>query len=79
MRRKQAAEYLKSKYGWGSVATLAKLAVTGGGPEMVYAAHMPLYTEQALDAWAQSKLSSPVRNTSDARAVRAAPASPETV
>jgi hypothetical protein len=33
LRRKQAREYLQAKYGFGAEKTLAKLAVTGGGPE----------------------------------------------
>ncbi len=31
LRRKQAGEYLKGKYGFGSEKTLAKLACVGGG------------------------------------------------
>ena len=57
-RRKQAAEYLKAKYGHGSPKTLAKLACIGGGPEMVYAGSIPLY-------WAEG--STPGRRRSSAR------------
>jgi hypothetical protein len=67
LRRKDAAQYLKTKYGHGSPRTLAKLACLGGGPEMVYVGRHPLYTEQALDAWALSKMSVPVRTTSAPR------------
>lgn len=71
LRRKKAAEFLKRKYGHGSARTLAKLASLGGGPEMVYSGRIPLYSEAALDAWAMSKLSEPVRSTSERRNGRA--------
>jgi hypothetical protein len=64
MRRKDAAEYLKSKYGFGSVSTLAKLAVFGGGPEFHKAGAAALYTQPALDAWARAKISGPLASTS---------------
>jgi len=64
LRRKDAAAYLKAKYGFCSVATLAKLATIGGGPEFQYLGDIPLYVEEKLDAWALSKLSTPVRSTS---------------
>ena len=67
LRRKEAGEYLKSKFGFGSAKTLAKLACLGGGPEMVYAGAIPLYSFAALDAWVASKLTAPVRNTSEPR------------
>lgn len=63
-RRKGAAEYLLKKYGFGASATLAKLAVTGGGPEYRKAGRMPLYAEDSLDAWALSKIGAPRRSTS---------------
>lgn len=66
LRRKQAGSYLREKWGVGSAATLAKLAVIGGGPEMVYiGSRIPVYTEASLDAWALSRLSPPVRSTSE--------------
>jgi len=64
LRRKLAGEYLKTTYGFGSAKTLAKLACIGGGPAMIYASNIPLYTKEALDFWALSKLSAPVHNTS---------------
>ena len=72
LRRKQAGLYLREKWGVGSAATLAKLATLGGGPEMVYiGSRIPVYTEESLDAWARSRLSAPVRSTSE-RQTRAA-------
>ena len=35
LRRRQAADYLQSKYGFGAMATLAKGAVTGDTPSIV--------------------------------------------
>ena len=72
LRRKAAAAYLKENYGFGATATLAKLASVGGGPEMTYAGPIPLYTPNGLDTWAESRLSAPVRSTSERR--RPAPA-----
>lgn len=64
-RRKAAGEYLKNKYGFGSAKTLAKLGCLGGGPPIIYANRIPLYTKEALDFWALSKLSAPVSSTSE--------------
>lgn len=64
-RRKGAAEYLRSKYGFGSISTLAKGAVTGDGPEYHKAGVVALYTEEALDAWALSKIGPGRKSTSD--------------
>jgi hypothetical protein len=64
-RRRKSAEYLKDIYGHGSERTLAKLATIGGGPEIIYSGRIPLYTQESLDKWALSKLSAPVRSTSE--------------
>jgi hypothetical protein len=66
LRRKQAGSYLREKWGVGSAATLAKLACLGGGPPMSYIGRrIPVYTTDDLDAWALSRISAPVRSTSD--------------
>jgi hypothetical protein len=70
VRRKQEGEYLTGKYGFGTERTLAKLAVVGGGPEYRMAGRFPVYTLEALDNWALSKIGAPVRSTSEARASR---------
>lgn len=65
LRRKEAAEYLKARYGFGSVSTLAKLAVFGGGPEFHKAGPtVALYEPSALDNWARAKISAPLTSTS---------------
>ncbi|MCW2317633.1 hypothetical protein M2322_003197 [Rhodoblastus acidophilus] len=77
IRRREAGEYLRSQYGFGSAKTLAKLAVVGGGPEIFYAGpRTPLYTTEKLDAWARSKISPPVRSTSERKADDQAPVRP---
>jgi hypothetical protein len=70
LRRKEAAQHLREKFGVGSPATLAKLACLGGGPEMSYLGRFPVYTEESLDSWAQSKLSAPVHSTSERQTIR---------
>jgi hypothetical protein len=65
LRRKDAADYLRVRYGFGSHKTLAKLASTGGGPCYRKAGRLPLYAPADLDAWARRKLSAPVNSTSE--------------
>ena len=50
LRRKQAAEYLKGRYGVGSVGTLAKLASIGGGPIYIKLGGAVVYDPADLDA-----------------------------
>jgi hypothetical protein len=45
--------------------TLAKYAVIGGGPIFRRIGRFPLYAEDDLDRWITSKLSGPMRSTSD--------------
>lgn len=68
LRRKAAGEYLKSKYGFGSEKTLAKLACLGGGPIFRKASNAALYAPEDLDAWALSKIGAPRKSTSDTQA-----------
>lgn len=65
LRRKQAGEYLKTKYGFCSEKSLAKLATVGGGPIFHKAGTAALYAPKALDEWALAKISAPVRSTSE--------------
>jgi hypothetical protein len=69
LRRKAASRYLSENHGLPCApSTLAKLAVIGGGPIFRRAGRIPLYETPDLDAYAASKLSGPLRSTSDARA-----------
>ena len=68
LRRKEAASYLQANYGFGAERTLAKGVVTGDTPAYHKAGRIVLYTKDALDAWAQSKISPALQSTSQARA-----------
>lgn len=68
LRRKEAAEYLKQKFGFGSEKTLAKGVVTGDTPEFHKAGRLVLYQREALDAWALGKISGPRRSSSHIKA-----------
>ena len=70
LRRKDAAVYLKSKYGWGSWQTLAKLAVNGDGPVFRKFGCAVLYKREDLDAWAVGRMGEPIRFTQAARILR---------
>lgn len=66
LRRKAASDYLRETHGLDRApSTLAKLAVTGGGPIFRRAGRVPLYSTDDLDAWVKSKLSPPMRSTSE--------------
>lgn len=65
-RRQDAARYIRET--WSQPCQpqwLAKLAVTGGGPLFRRCGRFPLYCKMDLDAWAESRLSPPMRSTSD--------------
>ena len=66
LRRKAASAYLHKTYGLERApSTLAKLAVIGGGPVFRRMNRVPLYSIDDLDEWVASKLSRPMRSTSD--------------
>ena len=70
LRRSEASQYLKARWGiTRAPQTLAKLACDGGGPRYQCAGRIPLYPEPELDRWAQSLLSPLRRSTSDTGAV----------
>jgi hypothetical protein len=67
LRRKAASDYLHETHGLDRApSTLAKLAVIGGGPIFQRIGRVPLYATNDLDEWVASKLSAPMRSTSDA-------------
>lgn len=63
--RPEAAEYLTSKGFKIAAQTLSKHAWSGQGPVFTKFGRHPLYTKQALDEWAQSRLGRTVRSTSE--------------
>ena len=71
LRRRAAAEYLRSRWGIPcSEKTMAKLACVGGGPVYRLCGKIPLYSPADLDAFAESKIGKPVRSTSEYEAAR---------
>jgi hypothetical protein len=69
MRRDKAAEYLQDNYGAYTKGTLEKLACVGGGPQFQKLGRFPVYTADALDAWAKSRMSKPVSSTAELSAL----------
>lgn len=66
LRRKDAGEYLKATFGFGSEKTLAKLAcVSSAGPIFRKVGRTVLYTKDDIDAWARAQIGGPKRSTSD--------------
>jgi hypothetical protein len=71
VRRKEAARYLTDVWGIPtSPKTLAKLAVTGGGPLFRKAGRLPLYEIVELDRFARTKLSPLVASTSEVQSLK---------
>ena len=69
LERRQAAKHLTEKRGLRySRSTLEKLASVGGGPPYRIFGNRAVYTEDDLDAWADSKLSKLRTSTSEVAA-----------
>ena len=54
--RREAADYLRGKFGQGSKSALAKLASSPDGPEHYKFGKKVLYLESDLDRWVLSRL-----------------------
>ena len=66
LRRREAARYVTETWGIPlSWRTLAKLAVTGDGPDYCKVGRYPLYSPADLDSWAASKLQTKRRGARD--------------
>lgn len=66
MRRSVASEYLREVHGVQlSPATLAKLAVIGGGPAFRRDGRFPNYDQPVLDTYAEARLGPLRTSTSD--------------
>jgi hypothetical protein len=69
LRRREAGQYLKDKYGFCSDRSLGKYATVGGGPEFrkvgIHPRSPVIYERKALDKWALGKMSGPCESTSD--------------
>jgi hypothetical protein len=69
MRRNVASEYLREVHGVSlSPATLAKLAVIGGGPRFRRDGRFPLYDPPELDTYAVARLGPLCSSTSELQA-----------
>ena len=68
--RAGAAAYLTARGFVTAKATLAKLAVVGGGPVFSYWGRKPTYSEADLDAWIALRKTARVRSTSEGRRAR---------
>ena len=70
LRRPEASAYLQGKWGISRTPkTLAKLAVTGGGPSYQKDGRFPLYLKSDLDDWVRSRLSPSVTSTAELSAI----------
>jgi hypothetical protein len=79
---KGASQYLKDTWGINaSPKTLANHRSKGTGPHYSRAGIQCNYGAEDLDAWAQSRLSAPVRNTTEERlnGVKLPPGNPAAV
>ncbi len=65
LSRAQAAEYLQERYGAYKAQTLAKMAVTGDGPRFRKMGAFTYYLEADLDEWVASRMSAPVKSTTE--------------
>lgn len=66
LRRSEVPAYMLERHGIPiAKKTLDKLASIGGGPAMEYCGRIPLYTPEALDAYAAERLSKPVTSTAE--------------
>ena len=67
-RRREASEYLREKWNLdSSEGSLANHACKGTGPEYRLIGGLAHYEEPALDSWAISRISPPIRKASEAR------------
>ena len=70
LTRPAAARFLTEQGYPTTCSTLATKATRGGGPEYECFGRRPLYRPAKLLEWARSRLSKPVRNSSEAAEAR---------
>jgi len=73
LRRIQTAEALTAAGYPTSPATLATMATRGGGPPYQLYGRVPVYRWSDALAWAEARLSLPVRSTAEADVARSRP------
>lgn len=69
LRRSEAAKYLQERVGAYTTETLAKMAVEGSGPPYRLLGRFPVYLERDLESWVASRMSPPVRSSSELSAL----------
>lgn len=70
--RRFAAKYVRETFGVRcSEKWLAKLAVTGGGPNFYKDGRSVLYLRHELETWVRSRISGPWTSSSDPEAMKA--------
>ncbi|ATQ68731.1 MULTISPECIES: helix-turn-helix domain-containing protein [Methylosinus] len=68
LKTPEASAYLYSTYRISTPRTLVKLRCIGGGPAFRRIGRAVVYERDALDRWAQARLSRPMSSTSDTEA-----------
>jgi hypothetical protein len=70
LTRGEASEYLRERWGLSyAVYTLAAYAARGTGPEYSKAGPRAMYTREALDDFAKTKLTGPSKKASDLKPI----------
>jgi hypothetical protein len=70
LTRAEASGYLSERWGLSyAVYTLAAYAARGVGPEYSKAGPRAIYTREALDAWAKTKLTGPAKKASELKPI----------
>ena len=65
LRRKEAAAFVRERFGLPcQPTTLSKLATVGGGPVYRKMGRIPLYRPSDLAAWAATRVGRPMRSSS---------------
>src|SRR5690242_7331448 len=70
LNRQEASAFLNELGYKTAVASLNKLASTGGGPKFRKFGRKPLYSPTDLVAWAEARTSPPVRSVTEAEMIR---------
>src|SRR5262245_1230543 len=68
LTRKEATAYCRANGLNCGEALLSQVAITGQGPLFRYWGRRPIYTEEDLDAWIESRLGTRIQKTSGNRA-----------
>lgn len=56
MSERDAAAYLRSRYGFGTQGSLRQMRYEGKGPRFYRCGSAKIYTKEALDAWCLGRM-----------------------